>query len=107
MDLYTGEEIRVLGSIVVTAETKGQQARLPFLVAGGSSPSLMDHDWLAKLHLNWREIFSMCVQHTLTNILEQHQRVFKQGLGTINGMEAKLMLIHRPNQPSSMPALYH
>ena len=29
---YTGQEICVLGSIMVTAETKGQQARLPLLV---------------------------------------------------------------------------
>ena len=32
----------------------------------------------------------MCVQRTLANILEQHQKVFEPGLGTIEGVEAKL-----------------
>ena len=30
------------------------------------------------------------VQRTLANILEQHQKVFEPGLGTIEGIEAKL-----------------
>ena len=48
---YTEEEIAVLGCILVTAGTNGQQARLPLLVAGSSS-SLLGRDWLAKLCLD-------------------------------------------------------
>ena len=44
--------IRVRGSTTVTAETLGQQARLPLIVANGSGPSLLGRDWLAKLRLD-------------------------------------------------------
>ena len=95
---YTGQ-IHVLGSITVTAETPGQQACLPLLVVEGSGPSLLGRDWLAKLHLDWKEIFSVLFQRTLANNLEQHQKVFEPGLGTIKSMEAKLYV-----DPQAQPA---
>ena len=49
---YTEEEIAVLGCILVTAGTNGQQARLPLLDVAGSGPSLLGRDWLAKLRLD-------------------------------------------------------
>ena len=56
----------------------------------GNGPSLLGRDWLAKLCLHWKEISLVCVQRTLANILEQHQKVFEPGLGTIKGVEAKI-----------------
>lgn len=104
LQTYTGQEIHVLGSITVTAETPGQQACLPLLVVEGSGPSLLSRDWLAKIHLDWKETFSVCVQCTLANILEQHQKVFEPGLGTIEGMKAKLY-VDSQAQPAFFKAL--
>ena len=101
LQTYTGQEICVLGSIMVTAETQGQQACLPLFVVKGNCPNLLGRDWLAKLHLNWIEIFSVCVQRTLANILEQHQKVFEPGLSTIKGVEAKLYV-----DPQAQPAFF-
>ena len=85
---YTGQKIHLLESITVTAETSGQQARLPLLVGEGSGPSHLGRNWSAKLHLAWKEIISVCP----SSILEQHQEVFEPGLGTIKGVEAKLYI---------------
>ena len=43
----------------------------------------------------------MCVQRTLANILEQHQKVFEPGLGTIEGVEAKLHV-----DPQAQPTFF-
>ena len=43
----------------------------------------------------------MCVQCTLANILEQHQKVFEPSLGTIEGVEPKLYV-----DPTAQPAFF-
>ena len=98
---YTGEEIAVLGSILVTAGTNDQEARLPLLVVAGSGPSLLGRDWLTKLRLDWKEILSITVQHTLESILRQHEKVFEPGLGMLKGVEAKLFV-----DAQAQPAFY-
>ena len=84
----------MLGSILVTVGTNGQQARLPLLVIAGSGPSLLGRDWLTKLCLDWKEIdlFHPSVQNTLAFILQQHENVFEPGLGMLKGVEAKLFV---------------
>lgn len=49
---YTGEWLKVLGSITVTVEYRGQREKLKLLVVSGSGPSLMGRDWLLKIRLD-------------------------------------------------------
>jgi len=63
---YSGEELKVLGSITVTVDYQGQQEELPLLVVKGSGASLMGRNWLQKIRLDlrflvvtrvWREVY--------------------------------------------------
>ena len=98
---YTGEEIGVLGCINVKVQTHGQEAQLPLLVVKGKGPSLLGRNWLTNLRLNWQEIFSVRVKQSLESLLKQHEGVFKDELGTLKGMKAKLHV-----DPQAKPLFY-
>lgn len=89
LQTYTGEEIGVVGSITVTAQGNGLETRLPLLVVEGNGPSLLPHDWLPRLHLDWKKILAL---HT--PVTGKHtgvtQSSIKPELGTLRGMEVKL-----------------
>ena len=70
---YTGEEIGVLGCISVNVHSNEQEAQLPLLVVKGKGPSLLGSNWLTKLRLNWQEIFSVRMNHSLESLLKQHE----------------------------------
>ena len=98
---YTGEEIGVLGCINVKVQSKEQEAHLPLLVVKGNGPSLLGRNWLTKLRLNWQEIFSVRTNHSLESLLQQHEGVFKDELGTLKGIEVKLRV-----NPQAKPLFY-
>ena len=98
---YTGEPIGVLGSAMVSVQANNQELQLPLLVVEGDGPSLFGHNWLTKIRLSWKEIFSVRIQQTLENILEQHREVFKPELGTLNGVTAKLHI-----DPQAQPQFF-
>ena len=87
---YTGEEISVLGSISVTVQSETCTCTLPLLVVEGDSPSLIGQNWLTELHLDWKAVHAISLNHSLESILEQSKEIFQQGLGKIKGIEAKL-----------------
>ena len=62
---YTGDEIGVLDPINERVQSNDKEAQLPLLVVKGMRPTLLDHNWLTKLHLNWQEIFSIQMNHSL------------------------------------------
>ena len=49
---YTGEEINVLESTTVTAQSGDHSATLPLLIVEGDGPSLIGRDWLTELKLD-------------------------------------------------------
>ena len=99
---YTGEEISVLGGINVKVQTQGQEAHLPLLVVKGDGPSLLGRDWLTSLRLNWQEIFSVRTKQCLESLLKQYEGVvFKDELGTLKGVKAKLHV-----DPEAKPLFY-
>ena len=98
---YTGEEIPVLGNVAVQVQYQGQEEELPLIIVAGDGPSLLGREWLAKLKLDWKNIFHMHVQETLQDVLEQHKVVFHSGLGKIKGVQVKLY----PN-PGARPRFY-
>ena len=52
---YTGSRIAVEGETSVQVEYKGQSKMLNLVVVRGSSPSLLDRDWLEHIRLDWKE----------------------------------------------------
>ena len=54
---YSGEELEVLGRVVVRVRCGGQVVEdLGLVVVGGGGPSLLGRDWFGRLRLDWREV---------------------------------------------------
>ena len=87
---YTGEEIPVVGRVTVKVQHLQQEEQLSLVVVAGEGPSLLGRDWLSKLKLNWKSIFSNQIQVTLQDFLARHEAVFGPELGCIRGITAKL-----------------
>ena len=66
------------------------KASMPVHVIKGSDPSLFGRDWLAKVSLNWSSIKKICSE--LETILNRHNVLLEEGLGTLQGIQAKLSL---------------
>lgn len=86
--------------------------KLPLLVVKRKGPNLLGRDWLSKLKLDWKEIFSVSrsdnQQSDLNGILEANKEVFKDELGTVKGMKAKIYVDENavPKYIKSRPLLY-
>ena len=103
LQTYTKEAIPVLGSAQVPVEHNGQSLTLPLIVTAGNGTPLLGRDWLAALQLDWRSIFSVGSSLSLQQVLEKHREVFKEGLGELRGMKAKIY-IDRSERPRFYPA---
>ena len=53
--IYTGKEITVIGKLTVKVQYQDQE----LLVVAGDGPSLLGRDRLAKVKLEWQDIFHM------------------------------------------------
>ena len=56
----------------------------------GSGPSLLGRDWLSALRLDWKVIFSVEATLSLQQILDKYSDVFKEGLGELREVKAKI-----------------
>ena len=61
-----------MGRVTVKVQHRGQEELLSLVVVAGEGPSLLGRDWLSKLKLDWKSIFSTQVQETLQEVLERH-----------------------------------
>ena len=86
---YSGEQLKIHGIVEVEVRYKEQVAHLPLLVVGVDGPSLMGRDWLAVFRLIWKEIYYV-ENCSLQSVLQRYKDVFKEGLGTLKGYEAKI-----------------
>ena len=88
---YSGEELRVVGRAVVRVRCGGQVEDLGLVVVEGSGPSLLGRDWLERLRLDWGEVQKLhASSDTLKSLLAKHVDLFRDELGTIKGVTAKL-----------------
>ena len=78
---YMGESLPIMGRVVVHVEANHQEAELPVLVIRGKGPSLIGRDWLAKLRLDWREVYHLKAPSKLDELLEKHLSLFKDEQG--------------------------
>ncbi len=88
---YTGEPVRVKGQVRVDIAYKGQAAsQVALLVIEGDGPNLLGRDWLQFIRLDWPNILQLQGTQSLRTVLHQNQEAFKEGLGTMKGVTAKL-----------------
>ena len=73
---YTGTPLKVLGLMKATVGYEQQTVTLPLLVVAGVGASLLGRNWLEKLTLNWKTIYSVNVDQ-LQAVLNQNSDVFK------------------------------
>ena len=85
---YTGEPLKVLGQIRVQVRHNDQEADLPLLIVKGDGPSLFGRNWLKWIRLNWEQIKK--VTDELMTLLQKYDELFKEGLGTVTDIRAKL-----------------
>ena len=95
---YSKEPIPVLGCTYVDVEYNGQTGQFPLVIVEGSGPTLLGRDWLSQIQLDWRAIHHV---HTasLQAVLARYPAVFKEGLGTLKGFQAKIYV-----EPNATPA---
>ena len=96
---YTGEVIMPKGQVAVKVEGKNGTQTLPLLVVEGSGPPLLGRNWLSKLEVLWNgeQINAVFTQPQetekwLNDLQIKYPSVFKDVLGTLKGMKAKVNL---------------
>lgn len=119
---YTKQKIKVLGKTYVKVNYKQQEKILPIIVVKGTGPNLMGRWWMKHIKLDCAEIKHLAhhsqslkpvytANHlqplTLEQVLQKHEGVFKEELGTLKGSKAT---IHVPDnvaprfyRPKSVP----
>ena len=88
---YTGTPLKVLGLMKATVGYEQQTVTLPLLVVAGVGASLLGRNWLEKLTLNWKTIYSVNVDQ-LQAVLNQNSDVFKPGVGTLKDYKAHIFI---------------
>ena len=94
----------MVGRAVVRVRCGGQEEDLGLVVVDGGGPSLLGRDWLERLRLDWGEIRKVHqAPSTLESLLVVYGNLFRNELGTIKGVTAKLHIspgakprFHRP-----------
>ena len=82
--------MEVVGSTMVQVEHNGQEVRLPLIVTQGNGPTLLGREWLSALRLDWQAIFLLRTTSSLQEVLDEHVQVFREELGTVTGVKAKI-----------------
>ena len=86
---YSGESIAVVGSIDMTVQYQQQSAELPLLIVQGDGPTLLGRNWLTHIKLDWQRIHHLA-QEPLQSVLQSHEAVFENGLGTLKDHEVSI-----------------
>ena len=98
---YTQSPIQVKGQLPVQVYYGQQTFELTLIVVAGSGPSLLGRNWLHSIRLDWRAIHkaSSALLTPLSSLLDQHQALFQDELGTIEKEKATLLsgLTARPS----------
>ena len=89
---YSKEPIPVAGTVQVQVAYKSQTFMLPLIIVKGDGPTLFGRNWLAKIVLDWKEIHLVKNPLPLQALLQKYEAVFQEGLGTLQGFKAKLIV---------------
>ena len=81
----------MLGQVDVTVTYESQVISLPLVIIRGSGVTLFGRNWLEHIQLDWSKIHSLREGTSeLQLLLDKHQLLFREELGTLKGMEATI-----------------
>ncbi len=80
--------MKVIGQLNVHVKYGTQSAPLVLVIVNGNGPSLFGQNWLKYIQLNWEQITT--VQTESKVLLEDHNALFKDELGSIHPFTATL-----------------
>ena len=86
---YSNEEIEVVGEADVDVKQQGRVYSLSLVVVKQEGPSLIGRSWMQVIKLDWQQIHAV-KQSDLKSILDTHEAVFRDELGTLKGTSAKI-----------------
>ena len=89
---YTGQAVSVLGQVLVKVQYNKVNETVPLQVVKGSGTTLLGRDWLQKFRLDWKIIFKLHTTLTLQEVLDSHEEVFSNKLGTLKDYKVKFYL---------------
>ena len=92
---YTGDPILVVGGAKVAVSYNQQLSTLVLCMVKGTGPSLLRHDWLRHIKLDWKtvdQVASVNRVMMLDALLKRYHEVFQGGLRTLKGVHARLQV---------------
>ena len=97
---YSGEIIRAQRQAVIPIEYENQSLKYTLYIIEGDRPNLLGRDCLAKICLEWEELFSMNNESktNLDDLLNEFEDIFSSELGRMKNEKAKIYL--KPNSIS-------
>ena len=101
---YTGDPISVVGEAKVAVSYNQQLSTLVLYVVKGTGPSLLGHDWLRHIKLDWKTVGQVASVNRVTmldSLLKRYHEVFQGGLGTLKGVHARLQV-----KPNAVPKFF-
>ena len=101
---YSGQQLVVLGALVVNVEYETQQVARSLIVVKGSGSSLLGRDWLAEIRIDWKSlsVHQTSTEHPLKDLLERHESLFRPELGLARNIDTKLYV-----EPEDTPRWYY
>lgn len=90
---YTGDAVKVVGETVIRVKIQGVEKELPLLVVENGGPNLLGRNWFVQFDMSGlvQDLnYQSESNRTLSEILREHDGLFKEGLGTLKGFEAKI-----------------
>ena len=91
---YSAEQLKVVGKMPVHVQYKEQKQDLSSITVQGNGPTLLGHNLLEKICLNWVQIAYHSVPNRISpvsglqEVLSKYEEVFKDELGTVRNIEA-------------------
>ena len=98
--ICSSEPLEVMGSMRVRLRHGGQDFNLPLPMVKENGPSLLGRDWLKYLRINWEQVHQISAS-VLERWLDCKKKLFKPGLGTLQGFRAKIHV-----DPTEIPKFY-
>ncbi|XP_049512746.1 uncharacterized protein K02A2.6-like [Dermacentor silvarum] len=89
---YGGAPLEIVGQAEVPVVYREQRKTLPVVVVPGRKPSLLGHDWLAELRIDWKSVFTVQTDGMVEELLRKYSDVFSTEVGLIKGHKAQLVL---------------
>ena len=99
LNTFTEERVKVVGKCYVDVFYNGQLRQdLPLYVVEGNRPALFGRNWVAHLGLDSKDLNKLCKINKviinrpkdLTDMLKEYDVLFREELGTVKGVVAKL-----------------